>query len=597
MCTGAVIWARNQAAIKTYEGTFVTIGMVRQRPTAIEIWQRWDAWEKLYTRRSYSRYSSAVPPSVLDFEGADYILAPEKRPYFGAWLPDLVLYPEDSGWYWWSSFVVEFSPLEDCLPDSPVEVRVEKLVSERRREMEPGMLLEPGDVIFLCDHNNADPQPLYAGRKYLAFLSLRGVHDPTSAAAHMEWAPLFNVVLSAQARPDGSLIGDNIVLPTIREVTVGFYETEEGRFWLQYAGALWNGYSTVPVLSTNGTHLLLPFYNGTAYIAQGEDIAPEEYENGERVCLVSENFARMNGISLGGTLRLPLYCANYESAPNDGFDEPTYGEGNGGIFGWDIGPPLNAEGEPYPVFSDHEYVVRGIYSCESGNDAACAMGANTIVIPANSVQESDENNILVHGPMRYTTTTFQIPNGSIEAFMEQWLLQGNDNLEFEFQDRGYTQLHRGLENMKRISMLFLAIGAAMSLSLAFFFCHVFISKNKTRTAIERLLGYTKKQCAVSLLSGFLLAAALSIAAGCAVGIVVEEYIAGSVMGQEYFDTRYTIGPLGQEDIVIEDVSASASYAPAAGLALFIVVCLISVVFLLSNVREEPLVLLGGRCEY
>jgi len=122
--------------------------------------------------------------------------------------------------------------------------------------------------------------------------------------------------------------------------------------------------------------------------------------------------------------------------------------------------------------------------------------------------------------------------------MEKWLSQGNSELEFTFYDRGYTQLYRGLENMKRMSALFLAIGGAMSLALAFFFCHVFISKNKLRTAIERMLGYTKKQCAVSLLSGFLLIAALAVAAGCAAGIAAEGQITNRLLNPVYPSISY-----------------------------------------------------------
>jgi len=157
--------------------------------------------------------------------------------------------------------------------------------------------------------------------------------------------------------------------------------------------------------------LLLPFYNGSAFITKGEDITPEEYAKGERVCLISENFANLNGLSVGDVLRLPLYRANYQSAPLDDFYEraPDIKTGTVGV-GWHIGPPLNADGKPYPVFSDHEYVIKGIYqNSVYGKDARFSMGANTVVIPAASVKESDADNILAYGPMQDTTTSFKSP--------------------------------------------------------------------------------------------------------------------------------------------------------------------------------------------
>jgi predicted lysophospholipase L1 biosynthesis ABC-type transport system permease subunit len=222
------------------------------------------------------------------------------------------------------------------------------------------------------------------------------------------------------------------------------------------------------------------------------------------------------------------------------------------------------------------------------------MGANTVVIPAKSVRESDADNIIAYGPMKDTTTAFQIPNGSIEKFMEKWLAQGNEELEITFHDKGYTQLQRGLENMKRIAALFLAIGAAMSLALVFFFCHVFISKNRMRTAIERMMGYTKKQCAASLLCGFLLAAALSVALGCAVGAVAQGQITDGLVSREYYDTSFTTGVLGSEGVALVETDVSSLFSPIAGLALLTVMGVVSAAFMRGNVKQEPLALLGER---
>jgi hypothetical protein len=502
MCSGVMIWARNQAAMKAYEDVFLTIGTVRQRAASIEITERWDAFLKDYIRRSGPSYASVIPASVLDFEGAGYVLGPEKRPFYGAWRPDLRLWPEDTRYKVHNLLVVEVTPLADCVPDHPVEVRIERVLNEIPENA--FLSLKQGEVVFFCDHYNDAPQPLQAGKTYLTCIRSNGAFDPQDIYAPVEYSPpTVNLAFSSQYRPDGTLAEDKLSLPAIQEVTDGFYETQAGRLWLAYADALFAPYRTVPVLPTAATHLLLPFYNETAFIAEGEDISPEEYESGARVCLVSANFAKMNGLSPGDALRLPLYYADYENVPNDMFPEPDHTSAVGGVFSGGAGAPLNIDGEPYAVFSDHAYVIKGIYTSTSGRDAAYAMGANTVVIPAASVRESDADNILAYGPMQDTTTTFQIPNGSIETFMERWLSQGNEELEFTFYDRGYTQLQRGLENMKRISLLFMAIGAVLSLALVFFFCHVFVSKNKMRTAVERMLGYTRKHCAVSLLSGFL----------------------------------------------------------------------------------------------
>jgi hypothetical protein len=595
--SGAVIWARNQAAIKSYEDTFVTIGTVRQRATSMEITQRWDAHMKDYTRKSAPRYSSITSLSALDFDGAGYYLSPEKRPYYGAWRPDLRLLPEeDPNWSLSATFVVEMTPLEDCMPDGPVEVRIDRVLSETPEFVSTWASLQESDIVLLCDHYNGNPQPLYAGKTYLTYLANGGPHNPQNVASLSEWRPQ-SVVFSTQCRPDGELIEGSLSTVSIVEVTDGFYETELGRRWLEFAGAIHSPLFTLPVLPTISSQFLLPFYNETANIVAGEDLTPKEYETGDYLCLIPENFANRNGISLGDALRLPLYYANYENTPNDDFGDYDYPSENATTWGTMhiADSPLTAEGKPYPIFSDHEYIVKGIYSCPRSSDGSLSMGG-AVVIPAASVRESDENNIRAFGPMKDTTTAFQIPNGSIEAYTERWLAQGNEDLEITFHDRGYTQLRRGLENMKRVSMLFLAIGAAMSLALVFFFCHMFISKNRLRTAIERMLGYTKKQCAASLLCGFLLTAALAVAVGCAAGIIAEGQITAKLVSQEYYDTSFTIGSLGGGGIELEKSAISALFSPFAGLALLIVTALVSSAFMHGNVKQEPLRLLGGRKE-
>ena len=593
--SGTVIWARNQATIKAYESVFVTIGTVRQQPDSFDIKKTWDATTKSHTQRSVSTWSVLIPPSVLDFDGADYVIPPERRPFYGALRPDLALEPNASERYIGDDVIMEFTPLEDCVPDHPVEVRIIRVLNENTRKVHRGAVAGQIDLVY--EPYNESPQPLYSGRTYLMYAS-GFVYDLLKP---MAWVPgrlsgEVAVDFSTQYHPDGTLVEGDITPPSIREVTEGFYETEEGRRWLEYAHALLSFQMIMPVQPTNGTELLLPFYNGEANILDGEDITPEEYVNGDRVCLIPENFASRNGLSVGDTLQLPLIYANYRYAPGYIYVEQDPGFSIPLLLGswWEIASPLKADGEMYNVFSDHEYIIKGIYSCGSyTSDDTISMGANTVVIPSASVRESDADNIIDYGPMRDTTTSFRIPNGSIEVYMEKWLAQGIDGLEITFHDRGYTQLHRGLENMKRVATLFLAIGAAMSVALVFFFCNVFITKNRMRTAVERMLGFTKRQCAASLLTAFLLAAVIATAAGCAVGAYAEKRISDSVTLQPSYNTTYTVGPLGEKGSGLEETEISSLYAPAAGIALLVMTVLVSALFMRGNVKKEPLQLLGG----
>jgi len=594
VCTGAVIWARNNAVTREYESTFVTIGTIKQSASSFELTERWDAFDEIYRRRSYPSYDTITSPEVLDFKDAGYILKPEKRPFYGAWCPDYQLLPNENpniGMY--MHYIVEATPQEDFLPNYPHEMLIKRVLTEWTGELSLGAVLREGGTFLYCDHYNDNPQPLYAGKIYLIYLYPKGVHNIATLAkgGQIEYTPR-SVVFSTQYLPDGTPIPEEITTTDIVELYDGFYETQEGKHWLTLADNVYKVFRTLPVIPTNGTHLLLPFYNGGASIEIGEDITAGEYAAGERVCLVSNEFANFNGLSVGDSVRLPLYFADYKNAANDvlyGLDIHLSGAGT--LVSWNAGSLMNAKGEPYQVFSDHDYVIKGIYINAPNHESEWGLGANAVIVPAASIQESDAENILAYGSMLDATTAFQIPNGTIEEYTKKWAAQGVDNLEFTFRDRGYTQLKRGLDNMKRISLLFLIIGAAMSLTLAVFFCHLFISRNKLRTAIERMLGYSRKQCVVSLLAGFLLAAVLAITLGSAVGLFTESKITGTLATQEYYDTSFTQGAL-KDSVDISDISASPAFAPLVGLALFAVIALISLVFIRRNINEEPLVILG-----
>ena len=84
-----------------------------------------------------------LPDDVLDFGGADYILKPRQRPYFGAYIEDLYngIGSPDMG-------VVEAAPLETgpIYPSFPM--RVVRVLEGTMQE---------GDIFYLCDQSERGP--------------------------------------------------------------------------------------------------------------------------------------------------------------------------------------------------------------------------------------------------------------------------------------------------------------------------------------------------------------------------------------------------------------------------------------------------------
>lgn len=213
-------------------------------------------------------------------------------------------------------------PAEDCIPDESIKIHVNQVLNGDKN-------LE-GAELWLCDHTNENPSMLFHDKNYVAHIALCGY----AHGSHMEeglwdaeYAPV--PLVTSQYDENGNLMEDMMEKPqAYYEVVSGFFLTKEGKRYLNYAKALSLPDRTFPVTGTGATMLLMPFYQGEAYICEGRDISEEEYETGEAVCLVSREFAQNNGLSVGDPVHTSLYYTNSRNAAsrnyaingNQGFD-------------------------------------------------------------------------------------------------------------------------------------------------------------------------------------------------------------------------------------------------------------------------------------
>lgn len=572
--------AINRRNMEAYEDSFMTIGTVEQKADTVQEILDWDAGIKAYRIYSRSAYDSYVPLSVLDFEGAEYLSGPEKRVFYGAYNPEYVMYEGGLS----STIIVEATPLEDVVPDHPVKLKLTRVL------MGPSDLWEGLSIIF-CNHYDPDPEMLYAGKTYIMSLQNRPGHENEKQFSEdnkMEYAP-WPVLQSDQVGPEGEALRDEVEEGDFYdEVTEGFYETRRGKRWMELLGT-WDYTNHIfPVTGTDNIHLIMAFYNGDAWISSGREFTDEEYENGEKVCLIGEKFARANGLETGDSIRLPFLYANHRSSAGSRF----------GSSGLGVTPLLNTKGECYPVFEDSSYTIVGMYSGNTGFKDAYMLGHNEILIPSRSVKNSDADNIVAWGPMLGSTTSFQIKNGTIKDYLEKWNRQGIDNVEITFYDGGYTQLEAGMENMKQISRILVVMGLVLILMVLLYFTWLFIIRQGERTAVERCLGLSKRKCFLSLFTGIFLLTACGSAAGCAAGNLLSRQIAGGIGPASYYDTSYSNGTVSRTEA--EQTDADDGFPVwdtvwnAAGILL--AGSLISGAGIWLNLRAEPMDMLGRREE-
>ena len=585
---GTYLWQRTQQTINHVEESFVTIGTVEQKPDRVQIVSGWDAASQANYYENQLSYDAVIPISILNFEGADYIQSPEKRPYYTTILPDYVTQSANAP-VRSMGLIAEFTPVETCIPSEPVAVKINQILSG----VNPGT-----ETIYVCNHWVEHSEVLEKGKIYIAHLNaIPNYHTDSDANIEYTFSKLQS---STQCDALGNRLESSVNMDgqTFDEVTEGFYETEHGRYWMAMAEGITDIAALIPVLPTNSMNLLPNFHSYAVSVTDGREITEEEFKNGKPVCLVSVDFARMNDLVVGDAITLPLYHANYRYSPHI-----TFGD-TGGLWTYSF---VNAENDVYESFCEETYEVVGLYygsSIYGQQPGSIEIAQNMFIIPQSSIKASDEKNIVEYGPMLHSTTSFQIANGTaaeyMEAFNRNVPSEIRDYLEITFNDNGYEQVIKGLNNMRYVAILLFAVGLFSEIAIIMLFLYLFVVRQRKRTAIERSLGMNKHQCRMSLVLGVMV---LTIAAT-TLGIVNSMFLidkvetVGRIAQQEQlYSTEYS-GWTGEEVKLLEDTESKDTseiwWSFVAPIALVVVTTLFAVILVNRNLKIEPIELLNAR---
>ena len=518
LVVGGNLWVTSDRLSEAYEDDFITIGTVAQKPDTVQERKVWDAEKGDYLIYKDSVYNRYATEEDLDFPEADYLTEPERRVYWGSYTPEYLHEDKMSAYRMDDDgFVAEFSPKEDCVPDESVKILITKVLGSNKT-ME-------GNVLWLCDHYNREPFELKTDKTYIAWIKAGEYrHGEMWEEVAGEYPELGYVSLQKTLTlytPEGSKIEDPLEVQSIYEVSEGFYDTDVGKRFLTIADMTASIFDTQPVVGTNSTDLLLPFYEGNALVYEGRYPTAEEYEKGSAVCLAPRVFVENNGLSVGDQVTTRLYFTDARRGP-DSFPR----------FDFSI---INQDGGLLEPFEEKTYTIVGLYDYKPDVEG---IGADELIVPLNSVHNKMAN-IVDYGPMEDDNTSFQIPNGSITDFLETSAKNGVDNLIYTFYDRGYSALMEGIQNLKNMSAALLIMGLIAAVILTLQISHIYITKQKKRLAIERLLGMTGKTCRNISLAGILFFLLLGTILGVAAGMAVSEQVNIEDMGQEDFNRKYS----------------------------------------------------------
>lgn len=592
---GVNSWLETSKKLAETEKSFTTIGTVQQKESSTKVISEWDSSTKTYNNYNEPVYDTVLPVNLLEKKRLNYLNGPEKRPYYGALMTDYQTSQDASNANLNSGmFIAEFTPIRDCVPSEPVRVKIVKVLYGNTYG---------SDGFWFCDENNDNPKPMKAGKTYIAYLLVsENTHLNAQIGTTVECEP-YSYPFSAQYGKDGKPMESELNTdPNLlnhnfwEEVTKDFYTTGRGRYWLNFVEDIKLRGKTIPVLPVDSFTLLPSFHKGESSTIAGREITAKEFTAGEPVCLITERFAQLNGLKIGDSVTLPLLFADYRSSPSF-----TYGY-NGGAYIFSL---INAKGELYQPFWNVNYKIVGIYRF-TGNQALLSnsseMGRDEVIIPAKSVKASDENNIVDYGPMQSGTTSFQIPNGSISEFEKSFQkLPESAFLKIEYDDNGYEQVSGNLKSTQNVAILLSVVGLLSSLAILVFLMYFFIVRQKKRTAMERSLGMSKRQCRVSLISGMMILTILGVSVGsigsAIVGDRLSDYSESSSTAAATYSMKYSSWTQEKADVkpIAEQKSSTIPISDIAiPLLLLLFVAGLSFILVNRNLKIEPIELLSGR---
>ncbi len=523
LVVGGNLWTASNRLSKAYEDDFITIGTVSQKSDSVQESRVWDAKKEEYQIRYESIYDRYVMQEEINFPEAEYLVEPEKRVYWGSYTPEYRHTSAESAFRPVVT-IAEFTPKESGTLAYSKRIYITRVLGSDKR-------LE-GTVSWLCDHTNRYPIEIEEGKTYVAMITESAVFlhgkewDEKGNYRHLEYRPSpISITLYSSK---GKKLEDYLKLQNIYEVTEGFYETEIGQRYLEMADMDDIIKNSQPVVGTNNTYILPSFYDGTAWVYEGRYPTPEEYAQGSAVCLVPKIFAENNNLSIGDQVVTRLYFTNAKETPNWTWPRP---EGRWANFGI-----LDEDGNLFRPFEEKNYTIVGFY--DVAPLAAKEIASDELIVPLNSIHKKMEN-IVEFGPMTDGNTSFQIKNGSIPDFLEIIAEHDTNNLIFTFRDRGYSALMEGISNLRNMSAALLIMGLIAAVILTLQIAHIYITKQKKRLSIERLMGMTEKRCQNVSLAGILFLLLLGTVPGTVAGMKISGYVDMKDMAQDNFDRMYS----------------------------------------------------------
>ena len=392
--------------------------------------------------------------------------------------------------------------------------------------------------------------------------------------------------------------------PAVTEYYEGFWDTDMGFYYKQSAQACELAANSLTAITTSDLSMIPAWASGDISLFQGRLFTQEDYDQGNRVCLISQQLLKLMGWEVGDTLDLSFYQTSYTLSPSvksqySTFDPYLYDSMADVNLGRTTTLPKDH------IFDENQFTIIGTYDgkvCDrddSENDFQRSMHWLMMLVPESSVQNQPTPKLSPYH------TTLRIEPLMVQKFLAAAQSSGlMEEQEYGYQmgltvdDHGLSKMVAGLESLQQISRLTLVLSVVTAGLAVLVLAIVHLLQSRRQVAAMRSLGMRRAPAAMCLLVGILLAGLLGAAAGGAIGGALSARVTQRIVDtaqEESLDASFSAAAVtsgdGEDDFQLNAAADPRQSWLAAGSVFGALVILAGALFL-REAGKPPLLLLG-----
>lgn len=334
-----------------------------------------------------------------------------------------------------------------------------------------------------------------------------------------------------------------VAYPPIVENYDGFWETDMGHYYRQSAEAYFLSGNSLTTVTTCNVALIPAWSGGNVYLKQGSLLSEEDYQKGNKVCIISAQLANVAGWHLGDTIDLSFYQAQYTL---NIYIRGQYSFYDPYLF-VDQSDLESTENNDLPlnhIFDENTYTIIGIYDgkvCWRGEHENFlfneSMHWQMVLIPENAIENQPAPKLSPYN------TTIELEPLMIQKFLAAAQASGlMDEQPYGYQlgltinDHGLSGIIAGLESLQQISHLTLMLAFITAALAVLVLAILHLLQGRRQIAILRSMGARKGRVTACILAGILLVCVLGAVLGAWCGEKPSETVGQNILDNAQSET-------------------------------------------------------------